>query len=211
MALLNTGTQTDGPGGANRTGTHVSTNIIIKVGNISVGAVQKISFDEKRTIYQLKEVGADAIVDSVPQSPAEISGSCERVRFDGLRMMMALGRPFVHLKSQRFPFDFKIIDTFYSNDEATHIITTVRNVWVNSLGYSYNADNFTIAENMNWQAEDIYSTINGKNIADTSIAGARNDVFAASTRNRFEMEADRGVRRGALDAAGLLVAIDRNL
>ena len=70
---------------------------------------------------------------------------------------------------------------------------------------------FIISESMNWVAEDIYSTISGKNVADTAVVGARNDVFAASTRNQFEMAADRGERRGALDAAGLLVAINQNL
>lgn len=213
MAITNTGSLISDENGNNRTGTAVSTNIIIKVGNIAVGAVTNMQVTEDRNIALIDEVGTDGHIDSVPQKSTDISGSCERTRFDGLRIAAAFSRSFIHVKSQRIPFDIQIIDTFFSSDPSTNLVTTIKNVWIRKIGYSYRADNFVIVDNMDWVAEDIYSTVSGNNgNAVRNIAGARNDVFDAisGSINPFEAQADRGDRRGALDAAGLLVAISEN-
>jgi hypothetical protein len=201
----NTKTAFDDAQGNNRTATHLSTNIIIKVGggNI-VGAVQSLQVNETRTIAPIAEVGTDGLIDSAPQSSTTIAGSCNRTRFDKQRILEAFDRGYVHVHAQRIPFDIEIHDIFADSDENNAIITTIKNVWVNSVSYTYSAESFIIAETMGWQAESIYSIIASTNGNVVSAAGNGNGgpVFV----NPFEREADRGKYRGALDAAGLLNA-----
>ena len=69
MAIL--GTQTgsilENADGSNRTGTGISTNIVIKVNNQTVGAVQNLSIREERQIKMIDELGTDGHIDSVPR------------------------------------------------------------------------------------------------------------------------------------------------
>ena len=62
--------------GKNRTGTAVSTNIIVEVDGNAVGAIQQLSVNENRKITMIDEVGTDGHVDSVPSSSTNITGSC---------------------------------------------------------------------------------------------------------------------------------------
>ena len=84
-------------GGLNRTGTAVSTNIIIEVDGNEVGAIQRMSFREEREVTAIDEVGTDGHIDSVPSRSTNISGSCERIRFDNLRVAPAFSRGFIHV------------------------------------------------------------------------------------------------------------------
>jgi hypothetical protein len=191
--------------GRSRTGTHLSTNIYLAVDDGSgpsiVGAVQTLQVNEKRTIKKIPEVGTDGIIDSAPSASAEISGSCTRVRFDGIRIAQAFRRGFIHVHAQRIPFDIQIYDIMEGDaDSENVIITEIKNVWINSIGYTYHADNFIISEDMGWDAETIQST-----------RGNSNNVVNATSPyviNPFEREADMGKYRGALDAVGLLTAFD---
>ena len=178
--------------GKNRTGTAVSTNIIVEVDGNAVGAIQQLSVNENRKITMIDEVGTDGHVDSVPSSSTNITGSCQRTRFDGLRMGQAFSRGWVHVKSQRIPFDIVIKDIFLSSDPNTVLITVIKNVWISKISYSYRANDFVIVEDMDWEAEDIFSKINNNN-AVTNIDGARN--FVIDSLNPFERAADRGDRR----------------
>lgn len=205
MVAPNTGSIVEAAGGKNRTGTAVSTNIIIEVDGNSIGAIQSLSIKEDRNIQTIDEVGTDGHIDSVPSKSTDISGSCQRIRFDNLRLMAAFSRPFIHLASQRIPFDIVIKDTFAGNDPSSTIITTIKNVWFRSLSYDYKLD-FVIVENADWVAETIFSTLGANNNAVPSAVGGRN--LPISDQNQFELQTDRGGRRGALDAAGLLLAIE---
>jgi len=207
MAILTpqTGSIIENPNGSNRTGTALSTNIVIRVGPNPVGAVQTLSINERRSITMIDEVGTDGHIDSAPSKSADISGNCRRIRFDRLRVSEAFSRGFLHAKSQRIPFDIDIYDK-WAGDGESMIITTIKNVWIESISYSYGADNFIIADEMGWQAEDIYSTIQGANAA---TGGARNLVLQTDTLG-IERQADRGVRRGALDAPNLINAVFGN-
>lgn len=199
----NTGSTISADGGLNRTGTAVSTNIIIKVQGNEVGAVQTISFKEDRGIATIDEVGTDGHIDSVPNKSTDISGDCTRIRFDNLRIAPAFSRGFIHASAQRIPFDIEIYDIFAGTDAASTLITVVKNVWIRSLSVDYKATDFVISESMSWVAESISSTL-GANNAIPGVAGTRNLVFNS---NPFERAADKGDRRGALDAGGLLFAI----
>jgi len=201
-----TGTNFYSGDGKNRIGTALSTNIVVKVNNNAIGAIQTISYTETRAIYMLKEVGTDGNVDSVPNGSVKIIGNCTRIRFDRLRIAEAFGRGYVHAHAQRYPFDIDIFDTFKGDGENT-IVTTLRNVWINSIQTSYGADAFIISEQMHFDCESIESHFaGGANNAATG--GERGLVFF---NDEIEREADRGGRRGSMDAPGLINAfLNRN-
>jgi hypothetical protein len=202
MATRNTGTSLVDSQQNNRTATHLTTNIIIKVDGNIVGAVQSLSFSENRAIYMLKEIGTDGNIDSAPQSATQYSGNCTRVRFARTRITEAFGRGFIHVHSQRIPFDIEIQDIFADSDRANAVITILKNVWVENLQTQYQADNYIISEQMSFKFERIYSFINNRNV----VQAASSDRQFPIVLNQFEQEADRGAYIGALDAPGLLNA-----
>jgi len=200
----------------NRTSTSISTNIIIMVGKNPVGAVQSMSISEKRGIKQIDEVGTDGHVDSVPNASTNITGSCDRIRFDRLRIAEAFFRGFVHVASQAYPFDIVIIDK-QSRDSGNQISTIIRNVWIDGIDYAYTAGDWIITDKMTWQAERIYSILNNGSSDVTSggnpvaMGGTRKIEFekpssTADGTTFIERLADTGTagRGGSLDAAGLI-------
>lgn len=202
MATRNTGTSLVDSQQNNRTATHLSTNIIIKVDGNIVGAVQSLSVNESRQIAMVKEVGTDGNIDSHPQSATSYTGNCTRVRFARTRITEAFGRGFIHAHSQRIPFDIEIQDIFADSDRANAVITVLKNVWVNSLAVNYQADNYAVSETMGFTFERIYSFINNRNV----VQAASSDRQFPIVLNEFEQQADRGAYIGALDAPGLLNA-----
>lgn len=194
----NTPSTIEAPGGQNKTSVSLSTNIIIYVNGKAVGAVQNLKIGEKRSIKMIDELGTDGHIDSAPIKSAEVTGSCERVRFDRLRIAEAFGRGFVHVKSQRYPFDIKIIDKSKA-DESNWVTTTIKNVWITGIDYTYSADNWIISDSMTWEAETIYSVIgNGDPVAKGGEIGQQYYI------NRAEQASDKGIRRGAMDVSGLI-------
>jgi len=199
----NTGTVLTDSQGNNATKTHLSTNIIISVDGNVVGAVQTFTLDEGRPqIRMVDEVGTDGHIDSAPNQSTNITGSCDRVRFARMRVAEAFSRGFVHVKSQRIPFDIEIHDRFMDADPDNAIVTTVKNVWIKNISTSYAVNDWIISDKMNWEAEDISSTLNNANVAQATSEGRANTI----TMNPFEQQADVGQYRGALDAPGLLDA-----
>jgi hypothetical protein len=194
--------------GRSRTGTHLSTNIYLAVddgnGPFLVGAVQQITINETRSIKKIPEVGTDGFIDSAPNQSTDINGTCRRTRFDGVRVAQAFRRGFVHVHAQRSPFDIQIYDIIEGDGDRI-VITEVKNVWIKSISYSYNADDFVIVDEMGFEAETIISTRGATN-SDQNVV---DPVFPASI-NQFERQADRGFGdyRGALDEANLLGAFD---
>ena len=202
MPTRNTTTQLTDSQGNNRTATHLSTNIIIKVENNVVGCIQSLNISESRPVKFLAEVGADGFFDSAPNGPSTTTGRVQRVRYDKTRMFEAFGRGFIHIHSQRIPFDIEIHDVFHDADPSNAIITTLKNVWFKSISYDYTVSDYIIQENADFECERIYSIINNKNVAQAVANGRSNPIIL----NAFEQEADRGAFTGALDAAGLLNA-----
>src|SRR5580692_4449375 len=100
--------------GTNTTDTAISTNILIAVrtptGYQPVGAVQSMAISEKRSIKMIDEVGTDGHIDSVPNQSTNITGTCQRIRFDRLRVAEAFSRGFIHAASQVYPFDIVVMD-----------------------------------------------------------------------------------------------------
>lgn len=202
MATRNTRTAFTDTNGNNRTASHLSTNIIIKSRNYVVGAVQTLNITESRDVKMIDEVGTDGHIDSAPSSSTNISGNCTRVRFDKQRVAEAFGMSFTHVHAQRIPFDIEIHDTFADANTNNAVITTIKNVWITEISYDYSASDWIISDKMNFKAEGIFSIMNNNNI----VTGVANGQDGPIYLNRFEQEADRGVFRGALDAAGVLNA-----
>lgn len=202
MPTRNTTTALQDSAGNNRTATHLSTNIIIKVDGNVVGAVKSLEITESRGLKMIDEVGADGHIDSAPNTSTNITGRCQRTRFDRMRIAEAFGRSFVHVHAQRIPFDIEIQDVFHDSDPGNAIITTIQNVWIKDISYTYSADDFIIVDSMSWEAERIYSVLNNNNVAQAVSNGRANPIIL----NAFEQQADRGAFSGALDAAGLLNA-----
>lgn len=212
MTYPHTGSQlTDA--GRNVTRTGVSTNIIIQVDGNPIGAIQSLSINETRNIQMIDEVGTDGHIDSVPNKSTNINGSCKRVRFDNMRVATAFSRGFVHVAAQRIPFDIIILDIFAADEDdadgfngSDNVITTViKNVWIKSIKVDYTSQDFVISENMDWEAEHIYSYLGQ---GQPAVPGPEARQIPIIDNDAFERAADMGKRRGSLDAAGLIKVVD---
>lgn len=196
--------------GNNKTSTAISTNILIMVGNTPVGAVQSLAISEKRSIKMIDEVGTDGHIDSVPNQSTNITGTCQRVRFDRMRIAEAFGRSFHHVSSQAYPFDIIIIDK-QKLDFGSQISTVIKNVWINGIDYTYQVSDWVITESMTWEAETIYSHLNSGNATPAATGGERQiplNLLPPNPGNTLSIEqltdTGAGGRRGSLDAAGLI-------
>lgn len=208
----NTNSTLSMPDGTNKTSVALSTQIIILVGNTPVGAVQELSVNESRPIAKIREIGSDGFIDSAPHDSTDIKGTCRRVRFDRLRITEAFSRGFLHASAQAYPFDIVILDK-QKQDVSTQISTVIKNVWISGLSYSYQAQDWVITDTMNWEAESIFSILNGGSspIAGGNPAavggelGIRHATVNMAVAN-IEQVVDTGSlgRRGSMDNAGLI-------
>jgi len=199
MTYPQTGSTLYGPNGQNETRVSVSTNIVIKVGPNTIGAIQKLDVAEARNIQMIDEVGTDGHIDGVPNKSTDISGGCTRIRFDRMRVAEAFSRGFLHVHSQRVPFDIVIIDNWNGAGNLS-LVTTIRGVWIENISYAYGVDNWIVSDDMKWKAQAIQTTL-ANSFAATG--GTRNIPLAIDP---IEQAADIGLRRGSLDAPGLLQA-----
>lgn len=201
MATRNTRTALTDAQGNNRTASHLSTNIIIKVGNRVVGAIQSIGVKENRSIQMIDELGTDGHIDSAPNKSADFSGDCKLIRFAKKRLFEAFGRGFIHIMSQRIPFDIEIHDTFSDADTNNAVVTTLHNVWFETLSYDYSVSDWIIQESASFKFERISSILANKNVV-SNVANDDGETYI----NAYEQQADRGMYAGSLDAAGVLNA-----
>jgi hypothetical protein len=201
--------------GYNTTDTAISTNILIAVrtpsGYQPVGAVQSMAISEKRSIKMIDEVGTDGHIDSVPNQSTNITGTCQRVRFQKLRIAEAFDRPFLHVASQVYPFDIVIYDKQKFNPGA-QVTTVIKNVWISGIDYTYQVSDWVITDSMTWEAEYIFSNLSGS--SNPAATGGQDNLLqpfsftgvGQANPNWIESATDsgQGGRRGSLDAAGLI-------
>jgi hypothetical protein len=207
----------------NKTSTAISTNIIIMVNDRAVGAIQSMAISEKRGIKMIDEVGTDGHIDSVPNVSTNITGTCQRIRFDRLRVAEAFSRGFIHAASQVYPFDIVVMDK-QKRDQGSQISTVIKNVWIAGLDYTYQANDWVITDSMTWEAENIYSFLNNGSALTTSsgnpvaqggeigVVHMGGGQFGSVNINsgdgvvNIEQLVDTGAggRRGSMDAAGLI-------
>lgn len=190
----------------NRTGVALSTMVLVKVNGLAVGAIQKIDITEARTIKMFSEVGTDGAIDSAPTSSTTHSGTCERLRYDGMRVFEAFGCGFLHLKSMRIPINIEIIDKYTSvndSDESNSIVTTLENVWFKDVKYGYTQDNWQVSDNVSFEFETIHSHL-GKSGTGTATTGG--SLKIALRKDIYEQTADSTSKRGAMDIPGLIIS-----
>lgn len=213
----NTSSTLSTPNGTNKTSTAISTNIVILVNNTAVGAVQSMQISERRNVKMIDEVGTDGHIDSVPNASSNYTGTCQRIRFDRLRIAEAFSRGFIHVGSQVYPFDIVILDK-QKRDQGSQISTIIKNVWITGIDYTYTSQDFTITDNMTWEAETMFSILNNGSSQPVAVGGERGVTHMGSGPNgtvninsgdgvvNIEQLVDTGTngRRGSLDAAGLI-------
>jgi hypothetical protein len=187
----------------------LSTQIIIKVGTETVGAVQQLIVRQTRNLERVREVGLDGVLEIVPNRATEYEATVRRVVFDRLRLPEAFARGFINIKSQLIPFDILVIDRTNGDGEGavSHKLT---NCWFQQYSPTYAADNFIITEDATIYCEDISTTLgaSGENAAD---GGARGVNYQ---KNERERQTDRGAGgtgggggfRGTMDAPNLINA-----
>lgn len=210
------------PNGVNKTSTALSTNILVMVNGQAVGAIQSLQITEARGIRMIDEVGTDGHIDSSPNVSTNITGNCQRIRFDRLRIAEAFGRGFIHAQSQVYPFDIVILDK-QKRDQGSQISTVIKNVWIREINYTYQVSDWIITDTMNWEAETIFSVLNGGSSSipggvPVAVGGERGikhfgagpngvgNIVSGDGITNVEQLADTGSggRRGSLDASGLI-------
>ena len=83
-----------------RTNSGLSTQIIIKVFNSPVGALQNLQVTQNRGLARIVEVGTDGVIEIVPNKATEYELSATRIVFDQLRLPEAFSRGFRFIASQ---------------------------------------------------------------------------------------------------------------
>ena len=140
------------------------------VNDRAVGAIQSMAISEKRGIKMIDEVGTDGHIDSVPNVSTNVSGTCQRIRFDRLRITEAFSRGFLHAASQVYPFDIVVLDK-QKRDQGSQISTVIKNVWISGLDYTYAANDWVITDSMTWEAENIFSVLAGGSASPAAVGG----------------------------------------
>jgi len=191
--------------GSNLSGTistGLSTQIVVKVDNKPVGAIQSLTINQKRNIQRVKEVGLDGILELVPNQPAEYDITVDRIVFDKIRMTEAFQRGFINIKSQLVPFDIDIIDNTAGGDGIVH---TLKRCWFSAYSPKYTANDFIISQSATILCEDIGTTLG---TSDKFVAqGGIKPGYSTGGSSR-EQDADIGKRRGSMDELGIYKITD---
>lgn len=168
----------------------LSTQITIKVGPTTVGAIQSATLSQNREIVVHEEIGTDGVVDSHPKNATKVELQVERIVFDQLRLTEAFARGFINLQAQRIPFDIQIIDRsaqFIPEDNAfstaqtqnlldqMNVVHTLHNCWFSSYSPTWAANNFIISERATIRAERISTHRDGKSAASGGLRGITYD------------------------------------
>lgn len=153
------------------TQTGLSTQILVQVDGITVGGIQRLTVDQRRPLRAITEVGTDGNIEIVPNAATSFALQIERIYFDRKTITESLGRSFLNIQAQRYPFDIFIYDFHNVNAAALDpefdaslssdgIITTIyENVWLESLSTSYTSSDYIIMQNVSAQAEFCHSHI----------------------------------------------------
>jgi hypothetical protein len=185
------------------TRTALSTQILVLVNNEPVGAIQSFAESQSREIRRLHEVGTDGTVEAYPAGQVTIGLTVNRIVFDGLSITEAFLRGFRNIQAQRIPFDIVVIDQYTGTDNDA-VITTYKNCWFKSIGKTYSATDFTITEDVTIEVEAIMTLRGGEAVSLSQGTGGGRQVPVQL--DEAELQADSGVRRGALDFPGLISA-----
>ena len=187
-----------------RTNAGLSTQIIIKVYNSPVGALQQLSVAQNRPLQRISEIGTDGVVEIVPNAATTFELTANRIVFDQLRLPESFSRGFRFIAAQRVPFDIDIIDISGNDpnvpdmsDSGKSVIMTYKNCWFTRYETPYAADNYIITETASLWCETGY-------LVNAGTDGSLRAVDRQVDNGGVEAEVNAGRRLGSLDAAGLI-------
>ncbi len=195
-----------------RTSTGLSTQIIIKVNNVAVGALQNLTVSQNRPLYRLNEIGTDGNVEIVPQGSTTFELTANRIVFDQLRLPEAFSRSFRFINAQRIPFDIEIFDINNADTQNAAVdanaggVTVMKyiNCWFTRYETPYTAENYIITETASiWAETGLVHSPSDFLPQNDSLRSVSTQTDAAA----IETAVNRGSRRGGVDAAGLVNAI----
>ncbi len=171
----------------------LSSQITIKVGGTTVGAIQQLVVQQNRDMWRHEEIGTDGVVEIHPKGAAKVDLQITRVVFDDLRLPEAFARGFINLQAQRIPFDIQLIDKANSNINTNAIIHVFNNCWFKSYSPTFRADNFIISETAAIQCEYVTTHRNALSAAYGGLRGVGLDV------DSVERATDVNGQRGRLE------------
>ena len=152
-----------------RTSTGLSTQIIIKVNNQPVGALQNLSVTQTRPLMRVNEIGTDGNIEIVPQGATTYDIAATRVMFDQLRLPEAFSRSFRFIGAQRIPFDIEIFDLNNADEQNAAVdanssgivVMKYVNCWFQNYVTPYVAENYLITETATIWAETAFVSSGG--------------------------------------------------
>lgn len=175
----------------------LSSQIIIKVDNVTtVGAIQQLQINQKRGMKVWEEIGTDGIIEIHPQGAAKIDLTVNRIIFDQLSLVEALGRGFVNIHAQRIPFDIQVMNTSDGSNNTHLVVHNYNNCWFNSLNTTYVSNNYLITEIAGVVCEYVTTTVNGLS---SVYGGLRGITFI---NDSMERSTDVTGRRGSFNSSG---------
>jgi len=200
----NTGTLFDGQ----RTNSGLSTQIIVKVNNTAVGALQNFTVNQARPLKRINEIGTDGNIEIVPQSSPTYDLNITRIVFDQLRVSEAFSRAFRFIGAQRIPFDIEVFDmqaTPVDDPSGSNLVVmTFKNCWFTSMSTPYGVDDYTVLETATIWAETAFVSNPGIALNENGIPDNRRGLIPQVAQEGIENSTNTGNRRGSLDAAGIL-------
>lgn len=176
---------------------NLSTQITIKVGATTVGAVQSLTIQQNREMHTWEEIGTDGVIEIHPKGAAKINLQVQRVVFDGLRLPEAFARGFINIQAQRIPFNIEILDRSDSVEVGDAIVHTLNNCWFKSYSPTFTAENFIVREQADIACEYITTMRN----AISAVQGGKRGV--AFDFDTIERNTDVKGIRGRFDSAGI--------
>lgn len=193
-----------------RTSTGLSTQIIIKVANQPVGALQSLNVTQNRPLQRVNEIGTDGNVEIVPLSSTTYELAATRVVFDQLRLPEAFSRSFRFIGAQRIPFDIEIFDLNNADEQNAAVdagssgivVMKYVNCWFTNYVTPYAAENYLITETATIWAETGFVSSGGSPPPNLRSLTSQTDNTAG-----IERAVNTGDRRGGVDAAGIINAV----
>jgi hypothetical protein len=200
----NTGTEL----GQGRTNSGLSTQIIIKINGIAVGALQNLTVNQNRPLKRVDEIGTDGNIEIVPTGSTTYDLTATRIVFDQMRLPEAFSRGFRFIAAQRIPFDIEIIDLTSvgkpgtpPSDAGGIVVMTYKNCWFSKYSTPYTAADYLISETADIWAETAYVS------AGAPLASIERDSKTETDAEGIESSVNTGGRRGAMDASGVFNSI----
>lgn len=192
-----------------RTSSGLSTQIIIRIGNEPVGALQKLSVNQARPLNRIKEIGTDGCIEIVPNGATDYTLSADRIVFDQMRLPEAFSRGFRFIAAQRIAFDIDVFDVSSVNtpggatdaNSTGVVVMTYKNCWFTRYDTPYASDNYLITETAEIWAETGFISNLDKAVEIPN--GGRTGIIAQTDENGIEAGVNHGGHRGSMDYSGV--------